>query len=162
MATRAQRIRRRAAAVIAGAAFALVSAEVGYRFVRTVALSPTTNPAYVVHDATLGWSYRPVSRARQATSEFDVAITINSAGFRGPRDWPAGAKSKPRVLVLGDSFAFGWGVDDERCFSAVLQQREPGWDVFNAGVSGYGTDQEEVLLERLLPVVQPDVVVCQF
>ena len=46
---------RRLLALVLGSLCALVVAEVGYRWSRGAALGPTTNPAYVVHDAELGF-----------------------------------------------------------------------------------------------------------
>jgi hypothetical protein len=51
---------------------------------------------------------------------------------------PDGVK---RILVLGDSFAWGYGVEAQDRFSQRLET-SLGVEVINAAVSGYGTDQE--------------------
>jgi hypothetical protein len=155
-----KRLALRAATVLASVALGVAAVEGGYRALRLGGLSPTTHPAYVVHDAELGWRYRPSSRLRHRTAEFDVEIGINAEGFRGA-EWDARA-GRRRVLVLGDSFAFGWGVADDECAAARLARARPQWQVLNAAVSGYGPDQELLLLERLLPRVEPDAVAVVF
>jgi hypothetical protein len=77
------------------------------------------------------------------------------------REKPEGVK---RVLVFGDSFVFGLGVDEENLFTTHLEQfldrsTERRHQVLNMGVSGYSTDQQLILLEELGLKLAPDVVV---
>ena len=150
----------RALAVAIGACAAAGLGEIAYRITRASGLGPTTNSSYVQFDEELGWSYRPNVRARHQTAEFDVAIDIHSRGFRGP-EWPKDSE-RPRILVLGDSYAFGWGVEFEQSFSGLLQAAHPEWDVRNAAVAGYGADQELLVLRRLRESLRPAAVVCTF
>jgi hypothetical protein len=76
-------------------------------------------------------------------------IKINSQGFRGPE--PSSDASKQRVIVLGDSIAFGNNLPLEATFSFQLQQRlvseGRNIEILNFGVGGYDTLQEVSLLE---------------
>jgi len=78
-------------------------------------------------------------------------IELNSHGLRDdeiPYNKPAGEK---RILVLGDSVTFGWGVSQGETFSdrmEYLLNELPGdrWQVINSGVNGYNTEQEATYL----------------
>lgn len=84
---------------------------------------------------------------------------INNIGTRGP-DVDMDDEGVVRVLMLGDSYTFGSGVRDEETFSAVLQRALGSTiEVINAGGPGYGIFQEERLLQRLGPLLRPQVVV---
>ncbi|MAF66905.1 MAG: hypothetical protein CMJ84_14775 [Planctomycetes bacterium] len=156
-----KRARRRLAATALGVGAALAFAELAYRVVRAPDLGPTTHPAYVVRDPDLGWAYSPGARRRHRSEEFDVEVRIHSRGFRG-EEWDLESDASPRVLILGDSFAFGWGVEEHETFSAHLAAEHEDWLVCNAAISGFGTDQELLVLRRLASKVRPDIVVCVF
>jgi hypothetical protein len=66
------------------------------------------------------------------------------------------------LLFLGDSYV--WGVDAEagERFTDILRGELPEFQTVNAGVSGYGTDQEYLWLQRIWPSVHPSVVVLFF
>jgi hypothetical protein len=94
-------------------------------------------------------------------------VTLNSQGLRDkeiPYDKPPGEK---RILLLGDSVTFGWGVSDGEPFA---DQMEPllksttgrNWEVINAGVNGYNTQQEDTYFRREGVRYQPDIVVVTF
>lgn len=61
-----------------------------------------------------------VGREREGTGEFDMEVSINSAGYRGPELAPAKGDAL-RVLAVGDSFTFGHGVQAEEAGAATLR-----------------------------------------
>jgi hypothetical protein len=77
----------------------------------------------------------------------------------GLRDIEHDRGGSPRILFIGDSFTWGFDVETKDRFSEILRTRMPQADIVNAGVPGYGTDQELLLLERIWDAVRPDVVV---
>lgn len=108
-----------------------------------------------VYSPVYGWSLRPGWRARTRDGR---TVRINDAGFRGQAP-VAGAPRRGRVLLLGDSLTFGTGVEDGETFAAQLAGLAPSLEPLNLGVSGYGTDQELLLLEREGLPLAPRVVV---
>ena len=50
------------------------------------------------------------------------------------------------MIVLGDSFAFGEGVDLEKRFDTSISKQIPSLSIVNLGVMGYGTDQQLISL----------------
>jgi len=111
------------------------------------------------HDAALGWFPVPNS-----TSTFVGARTIHTRhNALGLRDVDLDPSSAGRtILLVGDSFVWGMDVEAGERFTDILQVELPGERIVNAGVSGYGTDQEYLLLERLWNQIRPDVVVLVF
>src|SRR5262249_24481267 len=67
-----------------------------------------------------------------------------------------------RILFLGDSFTYGYDAEVNERFSDLLQKELPQYGIVNAGVSGYGTDQEFLLMKRLWNHVNPKYVVLTF
>ena len=110
------------------------------------------------YDAELGWAPVPNSSS-QFTTFRTTHFKHNSLGLR---DEEFSLDTKPTIMFLGDSFV--WGLDseaDER-FTDLLKPKITDYKILAAGVSGYGTDQEYLLLKRLWPKVKPAVVVLIF
>ncbi|MEN6627353.1 MAG: GDSL-type esterase/lipase family protein [Candidatus Sumerlaeia bacterium] len=89
----------------------------------------------------------------------NAEISINSLGYRAPEPVKPTAGEEPvRVVLLGDSHTFGWGVEQNEIYAAQLGDAlraaaAPGKsiDVVNMGVPGYNSVQEvEAFLTREL------------
>lgn len=110
------------------------------------------------YDSRLGWFPRPDSSRTFAGSR-QITATHNSRGFR---DIEHQKSDKPGLLVLGDSFVWGYDVEATERFTEKLRPRMPGWDVYNLGVSGYATDQELLLLTDLFDYYRPRIILLIF
>jgi hypothetical protein len=110
------------------------------------------------YDAELGWV--PIPNLNSiVTNVRTIHVQNNSLGLR---DTEFSLDDKPTILFLGDSFVWGLDVEANERFTDLLKPRVPGHKILSAGVSGYGNDQEYLLLKRLWPKVRPAVVVLIF
>jgi len=98
-----------------------------------------------------------------------VPVTTNSHGFRGPDIPVEKAAGVFRLALLGDSFTFGWGVEEPSTFARVIERElnqllpnGPRVEVLNLGVPGYSSFQEVALLKDLGAKFQPDAVLVYY
>jgi len=120
-------------------------------------------------DTALGWALRPNAEGVN-NSERAVHVKVNSAGFRDVEHPVQKPSSAYRIVVLGDSFVFGVGVEVGDRFTdflpgrlsgcSVLQGKRP--EVINMGVAGYGPAQELILARQRAFAYQPDLVIQAF
>lgn len=117
-------------------------------------------PDVFARDSELFWRLRP---NQTITSRFFEGHTyrINSLGFRG--DPIAETPTRPRILLLGNSCMFGWGVADSQTIAGrIEQQLDGGFEAINAGVPGYSSLQGRRLLETRLTGLRPQVIAIMF
>lgn len=118
-------------------------------------------------DGTLSYALRPSWETFQTHEDFHVLVRTNALGMRGEPARPDKAAGVLRVLVVGDSFAFGFGVEEADTFAARLGRllaarlhRPAGSvEVLNAGVPGWSTDDYFLYLRTRGYALDPDVVV---
>jgi hypothetical protein len=138
------------------AVLAVVGAEKGARWVAPDYLAESRG--LHVYSETLGW------KAREGASAVieGKRVTINARGYRGRELSLPKPPERTRVVVLGDSVAFGLGVSDGETFAHLLDARENGIEAANLAVQGYGPDQELLVLRGEGLRTDPDVVVLAF
>ncbi len=118
-------------------------------------------------DPEVGTRFHP-SQTRDiyaAGNRYMHSAEINALGLRGdgPREADDGA-GPLRVVCLGDSFTFGWGVEDDQTYPVQLEallaaKGERSVQVINCGLPGYNTFQEHQLYKKVMRPISPDVVV---
>lgn len=128
-----------------------------------VPLSPPTLADAVVHHR-----LRPDVRFESTTDEYHYVLHVNSLGTRGREVEHPKPRGTYRILMLGDSFTLGKGVDDDETFSALVGERlnrrlssDLGvrFEIVNGGVDSYSPILSYLQLESIAPTVQPDLVV---
>jgi len=96
------------------------------------------------------------------TKEGPYRVRTNATGFRMDEEVDP-SPERLRVLVYGDSFTFGWGLEYADTYFAALkaaaEEADPSVQFLNAGVGGYSTGHVKKLLERHIPVVEPAAVI---
>jgi hypothetical protein len=158
---RAWRLGREVLVHLAIMAVVLGAAELILRAVDLRELRDSYEPGRALlfhHDAELGWAPIP-NASGPFTGSRTVTVRNNSLGLRDVE--PAGAH-KPTVLFVGDSFVWGYDVEAGERFTDLLRAQLPAARIVNAGVPGYGTDQQNLLLARIWSAIEPDVVVLIF
>jgi hypothetical protein len=93
-----------------------------------------------------------------------VAYVFNEYGFRGPAVAPPPAGPRNRLVVLGDSFAFGWLMAEDQTFPARLAARLAAEGracaVINGGYhAAYSPDAYYAALQRERAYFAPSIVV---
>lgn len=87
-----------------------------------------------------------------------LPVISNADGFASSRNLGE-PDTRPRILVIGDSFTMGLGVGEGARYTEILEELEPRWRVDNMGMSGWGLDLMVRALDALGKKARPTVVV---
>lgn len=126
-------------------------------------------PGFYTIDEELGARLRPGASGRW-TDEGESDVLVNARGWRDREHAQAKPPGTFRIAVLGDSYVEALHVAREAAFWSVLEKelavcpRFSGREVevIAFGVSGYGTAQELIAMQREVWAYSPDLVVLAF
>lgn len=149
----------------------ILLAEGGIRLLNLTPPNEATGFFWRTSDPTTGWSLQPNATGRwfNPAYEYDTNITINERGLRSPKEVGYERQDDTlRILVLGDSYVEALQIPLENTFpqqlARLLQAKADARgdgrtiEVINAGVSGWGTDQQLLWLQHEGVTYRPDVV----
>ncbi len=110
---------------------------------------------------TLELIFPPFSEQHYESADFRYSVYINSIGIRD-RELPRERGDAYRVLAIGDSYTYGWGVDIENTWMRILegQLRDAGHtiEILNLGKPGVGPPFYAELAAKAIPLLRPDLV----
>lgn len=106
--------------------------------------------------------FPPNAEQSYESVDFKYTAHINSIGLRD-HEIPKDRGKTFRVLAIGDSYTYGWGVEIEQTWLKQLEERlrRDGVEVetINAAKPGWGPPDYAKLAERIIPILRPDLVV---
>lgn len=106
--------------------------------------------------------YYPGAEADLISEEFRVRYKINEWGYRDKTGRTLKKQDgKSRVLILGDSFSEGFGVEMAETYAALLEKEQKDWDLWNTARMGSSPLFYVYQLRELLPKLKPDLVIVQ-
>jgi len=97
------------------------------------------------------------------TTEFEYNADVNSDGFRDVElsENTSADRDAIRIAVVGDSFTFGWGVDENdawpRVLEKILRTHNHRVTVFNLGKTGASPEDYASIVSKMIPLVRPDL-----
>lgn len=169
--------------ILFGITLALLIAEVGFRVLKYASyysLNDVTigqrDPIFFPNDnLTLGQIIKLSNNNKiiyelLPSSEYlfkGVNVKTNSKGFRD-KEYSEEKKSKTkRIIGLGDSVMFGWGMEEPNCYLSVLEKQLNNnftfpIEIINTGVPGYNTAMEVATLEEKFDLNEVDMVLIHY
>ena len=130
-----------------------------------------------IADRYLSWKLKPNFRKfltipavhpvpNENNPEYKYSIVTNSEGYR---TWEVSPNKNPgtyRIICLGDSTTFGWGVNSSNNYPSQLNKKilykfkDKNIEVLNFGVPGYSSRQGLVLIrDFVIPRYSPDLII---
>jgi hypothetical protein len=112
---------------------------------------------FFVREPDLGYALRPNFHMDGVKNKLypGVTVTIGSHGLRMPE-----FDSRPKIVIVGDSVAFGFGLSYEETIASQLEMSLNGkYQIINAGVPGYNTGQWQSMGLNLVEKVKPKAVI---
>lgn len=107
---------------------------------------------------TIGYTFIPDLRARIPHEAGGYTVMTNGAGFRCDHEvTPEKPLDTYRIVLFGDSYTAGDGVNNRQRYGDLLEQRFHGLQVLNFGLSGTGTDQQYLVYQQFAKDIEFDL-----
>lgn len=100
--------------------------------------------------------------ARRAHYWHGALHVLDQDGFRRSTPFPEKRPDTYRVLVVGDSITYGYGLPEEDTYVALLNTwmgRDYRIEFINLGISGHQSEDILNVVRKFLPALKPDLVI---
>jgi hypothetical protein len=120
----------------------------GREVIRAIRQGDIAESRHTRYDSLLGWVNMP-NRFVPDVYGPGMYVRTNGQGFRENDETPPHVPDGwTRAICSGDSFTFGYGVDNDHTWCRLLRSDARRFDTVNMGLGGYGADQSYLAYER--------------
>jgi len=135
--------------VIISSLIPLLGLEIYLRVTDTTPYHANALNSFHVADPYIGWKGRPDFKGIHKTPSFETLIEYGPDGYRKAQSDVVPNADAKRIAIMGDSFAWGWGVGQGELFTDHLQEQlGEGYLFKNYGINTFCTVQYSIQLER--------------
>ncbi len=143
-------------------AFAIIIA-FGEIVIRIFSPQPYLYPRWQFSDGYGAMLYPNVTMTNEMPGKWRFKYKINELQYRGKLVPIAETYEKDNIVILGDSYGFGTGVNDGEQFSAIMASKlKQNYDVINLSVGGWGLTQHIRRYQEFGKLYKPKIVVIQY
>lgn len=132
-------------------------------FLLSLALDQFLISQFSVKQYNDGLIFKPFTRVQFQTIEYQYQVYVNQFGFRDVSKLRKLPYAPIRIMTIGDSFTYGWGVEIDQSWPKILEKllNEQGLkvEVDNLGKPGAGPKEYAEIAEKAIPVLKPDLVI---
>jgi len=140
----------------------VVSVVGGELFVRFLAPQVSMSPRWKYSEQYGALLYENAKMIHAMPGRYEYTYSINEYGYRGKTIPISNLYERDNIVVLGDSYAFGTGVNDGEEFPSIMGELlNPDYDVINLSVGGYGLTQEIRRFYEFGVLFAPKIVILQ-
>jgi lysophospholipase L1-like esterase len=111
-----------------------------------------------IRDPYIGHRHRPNATIYISGRDFLAAHDTDDFGFRNSDPWPQRAE----IVALGDSLTFGYGVEAQQAWPAIIERALPENRLINLGLIGAGPEQYLRVYEAYGRKLQPKLLLVGF
>ena len=117
----------------------------------------------IKYDSLLSYTYMLDLKISVENENYNINFSTNLLGYRDDK-WNINSQ-KRKILLVGDSFSAGYGINKSNRFSdwveAKLNSRSNSYsyEVYNAAVSGYNLDQIAKTADRVMDFIKPKILI---
>lgn len=142
-----------------GMLLSLITLEVGLRLLDS--LTPKIND-YLLPDEFIGHKLKPnIDIIAYNAEDTKYEVKTVTLGFDGIGFRDDGIDKEPFAIALGDSYTFGTGLELDKVWTEILEEKL-GKDVVNMGVDSYSAVEEKKVLEKFGLKLNPKIIFTAF
>lgn len=115
--------------------------------------------SYLTYNKDIGtWGIPYVKTLQTAANNHNWFVKMNSIGIRYNNKLKRKSIMNNVIFALGDSFLFGFGVNENERFSNIIEEFDSNLKIVNFGLNSSGIDQQSLIHDKYKNKIDHDII----